>query len=444
MSNIKREMEKITQENQTNTIEGIKGQLSLDNIPARVNLNEPQVKAGGLNQFGVKQRTTLPFMPNGWENDIQKYMDEGKKNPHKNKRFEKICRMSQAELREYCKNVLKTNKYSVIERDGFLLAEGDYPVLLCAHLDTVHNKRATQFIYRDKYLTCPQGIGGDDRCGIYMILNLIEHHKYSVLFLEDEEMGCIGASIFCATNFPKRLRGNINYIIELDRKGTTDCVFYDCDNKDFIEFCESTGYFKMDIGSCSDISYIAPKIGVAAVNLSSGYFDEHMKEEYVDMEAMKTILKEVLKLTEEKVEKPFEYIESPNANHWNKAYEHYCEDYGYYGGYLDGCGYYDCETDEYYDEDEYLKEKQKGISVKENYRINVNRKEDLQKLYGVHSEYKQKVYHLWVFDEDAMYFDNCYDVVEVKAVSSDEAVGIFLQKFNGLCASDIIKIVSES
>ena len=44
-------------------------------------------------------------------------------------------------------------------------------------------------------------------------------------------------------------------------------------------FIESTGYFKTAWGSVSDISTIAPALGVAAVNLSSGYFDEHTTRE---------------------------------------------------------------------------------------------------------------------------------------------------------------------
>ena len=42
----------------------------------------------------------------------------------------------------------------------------------------------------------PQGIGGDDRAGVYMILRLIQDLHCHVLFCEAEETGGHGAKAF--------------------------------------------------------------------------------------------------------------------------------------------------------------------------------------------------------------------------------------------------------
>lgn len=113
------------------------------------------------------------------------------------------------------------------------------------------------------------------------------------MFTEDEEKGCVGAEKFAVSDYI--VNNDINYIIEIDRRGTNDCVFYSCDNQEFEKFIESTGYFKTAWGSVSDISTIAPALGVAAVNLSSGYFDEHTTRETINVEALLSTIEEAKK-----------------------------------------------------------------------------------------------------------------------------------------------------
>ena len=190
-------------------------------------------------------------------------------------------------------------------------------------------------------MSSPQGIGGDDRCGIYAILQIIKDFKCSVLFTEDEEIGCVGAEKFAVSDYI--VNNDINYIIEIDRRGTNDCVFYSCDNPDFEEFIESTGYFKTAWGSVSDISTIAPALGVAAVNLSSGYFDEHTTRETINVEALLSTIEEAKKILALPCEKPFEYIESTYGGNWWKDY--YAEENispistDYATAYTDDCTY---------------------------------------------------------------------------------------------------------
>lgn len=198
-----------------------------------------------------------------------------------------IFKSSQLELKELLIAHLKLLKYKPVIADGFIYAKGKLPVLLVCHLDTVHYKQVEQIHTQNKgdVLSSPQGIGGDDRCGVYIILDIIKTLKCSVLFCEDEEIGGLGANIFSQSD----IKPDINYIIEFDRAGYDDAVFYDCDNPVFTKFVCDFG-FKEQYGSFSDISFIAPALGIAAVNLSSGYYKPHTKKEYIVMSEMRDII----------------------------------------------------------------------------------------------------------------------------------------------------------
>ena len=197
--------------------------------------------------------------------------------------FETILRLPQMELKKTLKAELKSRGYPVTDKQGFLYAEGTIPVLLVAHMDTVHRQPVEQICYSEDGAVAmsPQGIGGDDRCGAWMILQILCTAKCHVLFCEDEEIGCVGAKKFTRGS----LRPQVNYIVELDRRGSNDAVFYRCDNPEFEDFVTSIG-FETAGGSCSDISYIAPYLETAAVNISCGYYCEHQRYEYIRLEEM--------------------------------------------------------------------------------------------------------------------------------------------------------------
>lgn len=53
----------------------------------------------------------------------------------------KILQMSQAELKNHLDRHLQECGYSTVNKKGFLYAPGVTPVLLVAHLDTVHREK---------------------------------------------------------------------------------------------------------------------------------------------------------------------------------------------------------------------------------------------------------------------------------------------------------------
>lgn len=237
---------------------------------------------------------------------------------------------TQEELKARLEKILidKYGKQNVINEDGFLYAKGTHPVLLVAHLDTVHKKPP-----RDIYVNLSQtrmlaseGIGGDDRCGVIIILDIIEKYKCSVVFCEDEEIGGVGATKFGDMDY----NIDVNYAVEFDRKGNNDYVFYKDANGDFEEHIKKFG-FKEANGSFSDISSIAVDYKIEAVNISSGYYNPHTTNEYVDFEDMEDITKRAMLMIGTPTEK-FEYVEDlpfgqtsfTNSYYYDNSDWYYC------------------------------------------------------------------------------------------------------------------------
>ena len=205
-------------------------------------------------------------------------------------------------------------------KNSCILVRGEAPIMLVAHLDTVH-KAPVKHICKTQnggILMSSQGIGGDDRCGVYALVTVYEQSavKPWLLFTCDEEVGGVGASVFCTRfqkgKLPKKELESLKMLVEIDRKGRIDAVYYDCDNPEFEEYITSKG-FETDFGSFSDISLIAPALGVAAVNLSSGYYNAHTQHEYIDRKHLNATVKKVVEIVADAAKPDFpqyEYIES--------------------------------------------------------------------------------------------------------------------------------------
>ncbi|WP_326975273.1 hypothetical protein [Caproicibacter sp. BJN0012] len=224
--------------------------------------------------------------------------------------FERILRLPQKELKAALAEELQEQSYEVKVKNGFLYAPGDLPVLLIAHLDTVHRYPVKHICYSKdgRIVMSPEGIGGDDRAGVYMILKIIEQANCHVLFCEDEETGGRGAQKFTHS----RISPDINYIVELDRRGANDAVFYGCNNPDFTEFVCGFG-FQEAYGTFSDISVVAPHLGIAAVNISAGYYNEHRTHEHIDLEQVENNVARIRQMVQTPIQW-FEYIPQRQRN----------------------------------------------------------------------------------------------------------------------------------
>lgn len=225
--------------------------------------------------------------------------------PTQKKLFKRLCK-------KFKGNIL-------ISKGNFILVRGSAPVLLVAHLDTVHEQPVKDICKSDdgNILMSPQGIGGDDRCGCYALVKVYKSAKIKpwLLFTCEEEVGGIGAKYFCLAHKQKQLPKNLDtlkLIIEIDRRGSNDAVFYQCTNIEFENYIIGKG-FKAAQGSFSDISLIAPELGIAAVNLSSGYYHAHSLHEYIIRYELESTIEKVCEMVADAVKPDFPkfvYVES--------------------------------------------------------------------------------------------------------------------------------------
>lgn len=143
---------------------------------------------------------------------------------------------------------------ALITKDKFMVVKGNAPIMFVAYLDTVH-KTSVKDLCKTK-----RGVGAK-----------------------------AFADAYADKKLPKELC-EMKLIVEIDRKGKDDAVYYSYANNLFEDYITSKG-FKTSYGSFSDISIIAPAMGVAAVNLSSGYYNAHTQHEYINRRQINLTIK---------------------------------------------------------------------------------------------------------------------------------------------------------
>lgn len=244
--------------------------------------------------------------------------------------FKGIAQLTEQELLSMMSTFLKKmyNEDKVQATNSYILAEGKIPVLLVAHMDTVFSTPPKE-IYHDSHkdvLWSPQGLGADDRAGIFIIIKMIQEGlRPHIALTTGEERGGIGAGMLVTVHPSAPF--DIKYAIQLDRQGICDSVYYDCENIHFEKYINSFGYVTA-WGSFSDISIICPTWEIAGVNLSVGYVREHtigetlfLKGLYATAEKVRTMLKK-----------------AHSANHYKYIAANYLSQYNWdiFGGPEDG------------------------------------------------------------------------------------------------------------
>lgn len=233
-----------------------------------------------------------------------------------------LLKADEKQIRKILIKELDMNGYTPIINKDFIYAEGTVPVMLVAHYDTV--PKPPKYIKNNKgVLSAKKGLGADDRAGIYGILEIIKKHHCHVLFTGGEEVGGVGAEAFADSGIRP---AELNYIIQLDRRGSNDAVYYYGDNKEFEEFITSFGW-ETAIGSFTDICILAPHLEVSAVNLSIGYQNEHRPNETLDTAIMNANIARIPRMLDGE---KYEWVEMK-----------YLSKYGsYFGGSYYGSSYY--------------------------------------------------------------------------------------------------------
>ena len=263
-------------------------------------------------------------------------------------KFEKIIGMSAVGLKQYLIEELKQMNKNCITKGiltddssstpGYIFYKGSFPVMLLAHLDRSiggmyrridienvkisikekvkelkccsYNKKKNSFEYPNgvEVWSHEGGISGDDRCGVFIILEILKKYDVSVLFTDQEERGVHGRDLFIKDNENiEFLKNNINYMCQIDRghnarlkEGKSninpygrDVVFYEGKGKKeqgedskFKKFVlETTKYYEEE-GSSTDIVDISKSSKVSSFNIACGYFDEHQESEIIVIDEM--------------------------------------------------------------------------------------------------------------------------------------------------------------
>jgi len=211
---------------------------------------------------------------------------------------------------EFC---LEHNYTHHIDRKGNLyvtkgiIKEGEYYPCVVAHMDTVHRDHHSLIeenlrleikttLSGDKTiltavhpLTNQQtGIGGDDKCGVYLCLEmLLTRDVLKAAFFVSEEIGMLGSKE-ADSNFFK----DIGYAIQFDAP-TGDWFSVECSgvklwNEQFESvvrpILESNGVTNFSYDPFTDVVQLKKKFDFCCSVLFSGYYRQHTSQEYVIIE----------------------------------------------------------------------------------------------------------------------------------------------------------------
>lgn len=197
--------------------------------------------------------------------------------------------MSQEELLAYIDAIYAPMYEKEVFEGGLVFKPKDvemYP-LMCTHLDTINTHRKYKLTKEDIVLfdkdikldkaSKASCLGGDDRCGVYIALELMAKGlPYAFGFFLDEEIGGKGSDNYSTIIDTT----NITALVGLDRKGSNDVALYGYDNSELTEIFVKQGY-KVAMGTFTDASNLAGVCGLACVNLSIGYYNEHTPNEQI-------------------------------------------------------------------------------------------------------------------------------------------------------------------
>ena len=176
------------------------------------------------------------------------------------------------------------------QQQRFLYVPGsrDDKVLLVAHADTVWNglpPRRRSIVDLGGVLSEKGGrLGADDRAGC-AILWLLKDIGHSLLVTDGEEQGVVGSRWLMNSNpdIADAINKEHQFAVEFDRRNAKDFKCYDVGTDEFRRYvAESTKYTEPDRFSFTDIILLCR--GIPGVNLSIGYYDEHVASECLRMD----------------------------------------------------------------------------------------------------------------------------------------------------------------
>jgi hypothetical protein len=226
-----------------------------------------------------------------------------------NPNFFEIAKMrTDTLLGKFLPSFLKFYGYRPKRGKFYVYAAGKIPILLVAHADTVFAKPPQKIFFdrKHKVYFSPDGLGADDRAGVFGILKLVSlGYRPSLLFTDLEESGGLGAQFFADHEEPE-----CNLIFAIDRRGENEAATYNCDSPQLREILDTHG-FKIVHGSFSDISIICPRFGIAGANVSAGFYENHTCHEYFCEKSLWNTLGKLTEILENPPSDIVKYVPKP-------------------------------------------------------------------------------------------------------------------------------------
>lgn len=223
--------------------------------------------------------------------------------------------------------------------DNLYVTKGKADVYPCvvSHTDTVHDiykgyeviEKRGNFFGFDTSTMKQVGVGGDDKVGIWVCLEMLKHFdNIKVVFFAQEEIGCIGSA-----QADKDFFKDVGFAFECDRKGNSDFVqtssgvkmFDDSFKSKITPVLKSYGY-SITEGGLTDVHEIAQDMDISCANMSCGYYNPHSSSEYVNIKDAINTCRLVKDL-----------VDCLGENSYPHKAEH---SYGSYGSYYGGYGSY--------------------------------------------------------------------------------------------------------
>lgn len=208
---------------------------------------------------------------------------------------------------QYLENVLsdKGYEYTKDKLGNIFVTKGhtEYYPCFISHTDTVHfvnenlvveesTNHKGDLILRgvDSKNGYPSGIGGDDKCGVFLCLEMLDTlENVKVAFFVSEEIGCVGSRYAVETN--TEFFEDIGYAIQYDSP-MGDTMSMTLMNKQLFlkdsEFGQKVGSLILEHGITkwqnhpfTDIWPLIDKFNFSCLNLAAGYHNYHTNQEYV-------------------------------------------------------------------------------------------------------------------------------------------------------------------
>jgi len=250
---------------------------------------------------------------------------------------------SEKKMRRYLRKVAAECGAEEIVTDAYgnlLITKGQsktYPCL-AAHMDQVQDAHSKDFtvveIGGDVIGYSPkmheqQGLGADDKNGIFICLELLR--KFDVMkvaFFVGEEIGCKGSGEVDLEFFK-----DCRFIVQPDRKGSSDLITaMFCGSVCSEDFINAIGYeaygYKKDHGTVTDVGELVDRgVGISCLNLSCGYYEAHSDQEITVLSELENCLNFVEHIVETCTDVyPFE----GGYGDWDYGYGRY--GYHWFGG----------------------------------------------------------------------------------------------------------------